>query len=65
MYTQADPVVVPSSAIRIIGHPPFPSKEKGCDPCDGFIVANALAESLPIVTADETMPRYPGVQVIW
>ncbi|MFW6164283.1 MAG: type II toxin-antitoxin system VapC family toxin [Planctomycetota bacterium] len=35
------------------------------DPCDRLIVATALAEDLPIVTADETIPQYPGVHVIW
>ena len=35
------------------------------DPCDRFIIATALARRLPIVTCDQTIPRYPGVSVLW
>ncbi len=35
------------------------------DPCDRFIIATALARNLPIVTCDQTIPRYPGVTVLW
>lgn len=35
------------------------------DPCDRFIIATALAKRIPIVTCDQTIPRYPGVTVLW
>lgn len=35
------------------------------DPCDRFIVATAQEHQLRIVTADQTIPRYPGVGVVW
>ena len=35
------------------------------DPCDRFIIATALTNKMPIVTADRTIPRYPGVSVVW
>ncbi len=35
------------------------------DPCDRIILATALAGNLHIVTADQTMPGYPGITVIW
>ena len=35
------------------------------DPCDRFIVATAQLENLAVVTADEIIPRYPDVKVLW
>jgi PIN domain nuclease of toxin-antitoxin system len=35
------------------------------DPCDRLIVATALAHHARVVTADTTIPRYPGVTVVW
>jgi PIN domain nuclease of toxin-antitoxin system len=35
------------------------------DPFDRMILATALVEKLPIVTADRTFRRYAGIQVIW
>jgi PIN domain nuclease of toxin-antitoxin system len=35
------------------------------DPADRVIVATALRRSLPIVTADQEIQRYPGVTCIW
>lgn len=35
------------------------------DPCDRFIIATALNEGMPIITADRVIPRYPDVNVIW
>jgi PIN domain nuclease of toxin-antitoxin system len=34
------------------------------DPFDRILVTQALYEKIPIVTADNVMPRY-GVQIIW
>lgn len=35
------------------------------DPFDRQIIAQALAEEIPVVTADETFRLYPGLKVIW
>ena len=35
------------------------------DPFDRQILAQALAEDIPIVTSDEAFGRYEGVEVIW
>ncbi|MBV8730722.1 MAG: type II toxin-antitoxin system VapC family toxin [Acidobacteriia bacterium] len=35
------------------------------DPFDRQIVAQALAEDIPVVTADEAFRRYSGIKVIW
>ena len=35
------------------------------DPCDRFLIATAKIHRLPVVTADQTIPRYPGLRVIW
>ena len=35
------------------------------DPFDRQIIAQALAENLPVVTSDETFRIYKGLKVIW
>jgi PIN domain nuclease of toxin-antitoxin system len=35
------------------------------DPFDRQILAQALAENIPVVSCDEKFPRYAGVQIIW
>jgi PIN domain nuclease of toxin-antitoxin system len=35
------------------------------DPFDRMILAQALEEEIPVVTADEVFGRYEGVRVIW
>ena len=35
------------------------------DPFDRQIIAQALAEDIPVVTADEAFRRYSGIKVIW
>jgi PIN domain nuclease of toxin-antitoxin system len=35
------------------------------DPFDRVIVALAQANALTVITADEDIPRYPGVTTIW
>jgi PIN domain nuclease of toxin-antitoxin system len=35
------------------------------DPFDRQIIAQALAEDIPIVTSDEKFRLYKGVQVVW
>jgi PIN domain nuclease of toxin-antitoxin system len=35
------------------------------DPFDRHIIAQALAEGLPVVTSDEAFKLYPGIKVIW
>lgn len=35
------------------------------DPFDRQIIAQALAEEIPVVTADETFRLYRGLKVIW
>jgi PIN domain nuclease of toxin-antitoxin system len=35
------------------------------DPFDRMILATALVEKLPIVTADPAFRRYAGIKVIW
>jgi PIN domain nuclease of toxin-antitoxin system len=35
------------------------------DPFDRQILAQALAEDIPVVTSDEAFGRYAGIRVIW
>ena len=35
------------------------------DPCDRFLIATAQLNHFAVVTADETIPRYPDVKVVW
>lgn len=35
------------------------------DPFDRMIIAQALAEDIPVVTSDSQFRLYPGLQVIW
>jgi PIN domain nuclease of toxin-antitoxin system len=35
------------------------------DPFDRLIIATALHHWAPIVTADTTIPSYPGIRVVW
>ena len=35
------------------------------DPFDRQIIAQALVESIPVVTPDETFDRYEGLKIIW
>jgi PIN domain nuclease of toxin-antitoxin system len=35
------------------------------DPFDRQIIAQALAENIPVITADEMFKRYKGLKVIW
>jgi PIN domain nuclease of toxin-antitoxin system len=35
------------------------------DPFDRQILAQALAENIPVITSDETFGRYEGIRVIW
>src|SRR4051812_15908128 len=36
-----------------------------CDPFDRQIIAQALAEEIPVVTPDEKFKLYAGLQVLW
>ena len=35
------------------------------DPCDRIIIATALEHRMPVVTADQIIPQYLGIKVIW
>ena len=35
------------------------------DPCDRIIIATAAEHKMPVVTADQLIPQYPGIKVIW
>lgn len=35
------------------------------DPCDRIIIATALEHRMPIITADQVIPQYSGIKVIW
>ncbi len=35
------------------------------DPFDRVIVAQAMIESLPVVTADRALAEFPGIHVVW
>lgn len=35
------------------------------DPCDRFIIATAQLHNLAVLTADQTIPRYPDLKVVW
>lgn len=47
-------------ALRLFGLPLHHS-----DPFDRQIIAQALAEDIPVVTSDEVFKLYSGVRVIW
>jgi len=47
-------------AFRLFDLPPHHA-----DPFDRQIIAQALAESIPVVTSDETFRLYQGLKVIW
>lgn len=34
-------------------------------PCDRIIIATALEHRMPIITADQIIPQYTGIKVIW
>jgi PIN domain nuclease of toxin-antitoxin system len=55
--------VLPWSAVhasKLFGLPPHHR-----DPFDRQIIAQALAERLPVVTPDEKFRLYKGIEVIW
>jgi len=54
-------IVINSDITAFSAELPFIHK----DPCDRIIIATALKNKAAIVTADKTMPRYPGIKVIW
>ena len=35
------------------------------DPCDRLIIASAQEHKMKIITFDKTIPKYPGIKVIW
>lgn len=35
------------------------------DPADRIIIATALSRQLTVVSPDEEIPKYPGLQVLW
>jgi PIN domain nuclease of toxin-antitoxin system len=35
------------------------------DPFDRLLIAQAAAEGLTLITADEMIPRYPGIRTLW
>ena len=35
------------------------------DPCDRMIIAAAIENKCPIITADRIFSRYPRVKIIW
>jgi PIN domain nuclease of toxin-antitoxin system len=35
------------------------------DPFDRLLIAQSLAEDLPLLTCDEAVRRYPGVTTVW
>lgn len=47
-------------ALELFSLPP-----RHADPFDRQIIAQAIVESMPIVTADEAFRLYKGVRVIW
>jgi PIN domain nuclease of toxin-antitoxin system len=47
-------------ALRLFGLP-----RHHTDPFDRQILAQALEESIPVVTSDEVFGRYEGIRVIW
>jgi PIN domain nuclease of toxin-antitoxin system len=47
-------------AFRLFGMPLY-----HCDPFDRQLIAQALAEDIPIVTCDEQFAAYKGLRVIW
>ena len=50
------PRVLPCTSDHVYDH---------SDPFDRQIIAQALAESIPIVTSDEKFRLYKGLAVIW
>ena len=55
--------VLPYTAVH--AHELFGLPLHHADPFDRQIIAQALAEDIPVVTADETFHLYKGLKVIW
>ena len=43
----------------------LPLYEDHRDPFDRILIAQALAENLPVATSDERFTRYRGLRVVW
>ena len=57
--------VLPSSVAHIVAYDLIPFFEDHRDPFDRFLLATALAEQVPLVSADEKFPRYrPLIEII-
>ena len=57
--------ILPSSVTHIAAYDLIPFFEDHRDPFDRFLLATALTEQVPLVSADEKFPRYrPLVEVI-
>lgn len=35
------------------------------DPFDRLLIAECLIRKMPLISCDQTIPRYPGIQVFW
>lgn len=59
-------VILPVSLTHIIAYRKIPFYDDHRDPFDRLIVATALAENMPVPSADEKFTRYRDVvEVIW
>lgn len=57
--------ILPSSTAHIAAYDLIPFFEDHRDPFDRFLLATALAEQVPLISADEKFPRYrPLVEII-
>lgn len=58
--------LLPVSFAHIIAYHQIPLHDDHCDPFDRLILTTALAEQMPVVSADDKFKRYQDtVDVIW
>ena len=70
-----DPIRWWEKHVRELGFPVLPLRQPHVeelwtlppvhgDPADRLLIAQAIVEGIPLVTCDETIPKYP-VKVVW
>ncbi len=59
-------VMLPINESHLTAYNDVPLMDDHRDPFDRMIIANALAESMPVITIDKQFDHYKGlIQIIW